>query len=50
MITKDQWLEHFMTVFNSGNKDRESDAEKWEKSSEQHFPHIESLDLSLIHI
>ena len=44
MITKDQWLEHFMTVFNSGNKDRESDAEKWEKSSEQHFPNIESLD------
>ena len=40
-ITKDQ---HFMTVFNSGNKDRESDVEKWEKSSEQHFPNIESLD------
>jgi len=44
MITKDQWLEHFMTVFNSGNKDKESEAEKWEKSSEQHFPNIESLD------
>ena len=24
-IMKDQWLEHFMTVFNSGNNDRESD-------------------------
>ena len=33
-ITKDQWLEHFMTVFNSGNNDRESDVEKWEKSSD----------------
>ena len=33
-----------MTVFNSGNNDRESDVEKWEKSSEQHFPNIESLD------
>ena len=43
-ITKDQWLEHFMTVFNSGNNDRESDAEKWEKSSEHHSPNIESLD------
>ena len=30
-ITKDQWLEHFMTVFNSGNNDRESDVEKWGK-------------------
>ena len=43
-ITKDQWLEHFMTVFNPGNNDRESNVEKWEKSSEQHFPKIESLD------
>ena len=43
-ITKDQWLEHFMTVFNSGNNDRESVVEKWEKSSEHHSPNIESLD------
>ena len=33
-----------MTVFNPGNNDRESNVEKWEKSSEQHFPNIESLD------
>ena len=33
-----------MTVFNSGNNDRESDVEKWEKSSEHHSPNIESLD------
>ena len=33
-----------MTVFNSGNNDRESDVEKWEKSSESHSPNIESLD------
>ena len=39
-ITKDQWLEHFMTVFNSGNNDTESDVEKWEKSSEHHSPNI----------
>ena len=43
-ITKDQWLEHFMTVFNSGNNNRESDVEKWEKSSEHHSPNSESLD------
>ena len=43
-ITKDQWLEHFMTVFNSGNNDVESDVEKWGKSNVQHLPHIESLD------
>ena len=29
---------------NSGNNDRESDVEKWEKSSEHHSPNIESLD------
>ena len=33
-----------MTVFHSGNNERESDVEKWEKSSEQHFPNIEGLD------
>ena len=33
-----------MTVFNLGNNDVELDDEKWEKSNEQHLPHIESLD------
>ena len=43
-IMKDQWLEHFMTVFNLGNNDVELDDEKWDKSNKQHLPHIESLD------
>ena len=33
-----------MTVFNFGNNDRESDVEKWEKSSKHHSPNIESLN------
>ena len=43
-ITKGQWHEHFMTVFNSGNNDVESDVEKWGKSNEQRLLHIESLE------
>ena len=43
-ITKDQWLEHFTTVFNSGNNEGESDVERWERSSWKHLPDIESLD------
>ena len=34
-----------MTVFNSENNDGESDVERWERNSEQHFPlYIKSLD------
>ena len=44
-VTKDLWLKHFMTVFNSENNDGESDVERWERNSEQHFPlYTKSLD------
>ena len=34
-----------MTVFNSENNDGESDVERWERNSEQHFPlYTKSLD------
>ena len=39
-----KWLEHFTTVFNSGNNKEESDVERCERSSGKHPPDIESLD------